>query len=491
MGRREDALAATEEAVRLYRELAAANPAFLPDLASALNNLGNHYSDMGRREDALAAAEEAVRLYRELAAANPAFLPDLAMALNNLGIRYSDVGRREDALAPTEEAGRLYRELAAANPAFLPDLAMALNNLGIRYSEAGTPEREDPGWEEATSSVDPPSAAFLLVMRARSADAGHPDAASWLARALSTGGGDRGLLAAAHDEGRRHRTADRPTFDREWGDHSGGPVPAWLTVDPGLLSTAREWVRTETYAAERDHLDAHPELLEPSADVAVEEALLAVSEAAAGRYTALRQAARQEGTETAYRPLLLAILAQEFATSDPGQQRAMLATRRDDLLSDAVAAHLHDLAAQDDDLSVAALQARALLDLARQDDAEMVFEAVARPEEFPGLLHALAVRPDPSSLIPAAIVASSLAVGQAQAAAALFYCATGTAFSGDHDRAADMIAQALTLDAAQAGAWINELASIGQQHHEVLALIPVLTRPSGASSPEEPADDGD
>ena len=215
---------------------------------------------------------------------------------------------------------------------------------------------------------------------------------------------------------------DRPTFDREWGDHSGGPVPAWLTVDPGLLSTAREWVRTETYAAERDHLDAHPELLEPSADVAVEEALLAVSEAAAGRYTALRQAARQEGTETAYRPLLLAILAQEFATSDPGQQRAMLATRRDDLLSDAVAAHLHDLAAQDDDLSVAALQARALLDLARQDDAEMVFEAVARPEEFPGLLHALAVRPDPSSLIPAAIVASSLAVGQAQAAAALFYC---------------------------------------------------------------------
>ena len=55
---------------------------------------------MGRRQDALAPAEEAVRLYRELAAANPAFLPDLASALNNLGSRYSEVGRRQDALAP-------------------------------------------------------------------------------------------------------------------------------------------------------------------------------------------------------------------------------------------------------------------------------------------------------------------------------------------------------------------------------------------------------
>ena len=78
---------------------------------------------MGRRQDALAPTEEAVQLYRELAAANPAFLPDLASALNNLGIRYSEVGRRQDALPPTEEAVQLYRELAAANPAFLPDLA--------------------------------------------------------------------------------------------------------------------------------------------------------------------------------------------------------------------------------------------------------------------------------------------------------------------------------------------------------------------------------
>ena len=96
-----------------------------PDLAGALNNLATLLSDLGRREAALAAAEEAVALYRELAAARPdAFRPDLAMSLNNLASRLSELGRREAALAAAEEAVAIRRELAAARPdAFRPDLA--------------------------------------------------------------------------------------------------------------------------------------------------------------------------------------------------------------------------------------------------------------------------------------------------------------------------------------------------------------------------------
>ena len=126
LGRREDALAAVEEAVRLRRTLAAARPdAFTPGLAGSLNNLANFLSALGRREDALAAAEEAVRLRRTLAVARPdAFTPDLAMSLNNLANFLSALGRREDALAAAEEAVRLRRTLAAARPdAFTPDLA--------------------------------------------------------------------------------------------------------------------------------------------------------------------------------------------------------------------------------------------------------------------------------------------------------------------------------------------------------------------------------
>ena len=48
----------------------------------SLNNLANRLSDVGRREDALAAAEEAVALRRELARARPdAFTPNLAGSL--------------------------------------------------------------------------------------------------------------------------------------------------------------------------------------------------------------------------------------------------------------------------------------------------------------------------------------------------------------------------------------------------------------------------
>ena len=57
---------------------------------------------MGRRQTP-GPHQEAVQLHRELAAASPAFLPDLAMALNNLGIRYSE-GDGAEALTTTEEA---------------------------------------------------------------------------------------------------------------------------------------------------------------------------------------------------------------------------------------------------------------------------------------------------------------------------------------------------------------------------------------------------
>ena len=88
-----------------------------PDLANSLNNLSIRLGELGRREDALAAIEEAAGLYRELAAARPdAFGPDLAMSLNNLSVRLAGLGRREDALAAIEEATGLYRELAAKWP---------------------------------------------------------------------------------------------------------------------------------------------------------------------------------------------------------------------------------------------------------------------------------------------------------------------------------------------------------------------------------------
>jgi tetratricopeptide (TPR) repeat protein len=154
LGRREDALAASEEAVTIRRELARTRPdAFGPDLATSLNNLSADLSDLGRREDALTVVEEAVTIRRELAAARPdAFRPDLASSLNNLSVRLAGLGRREDALATIEEATDTYRELARARPdAFHPDLANSLNTLSLDLADLGRREDALAAIEEAVT----------------------------------------------------------------------------------------------------------------------------------------------------------------------------------------------------------------------------------------------------------------------------------------------------------------------------------------------------
>ena len=172
LGQREQALASIEEAVRLYRDLAAARPdALRPNLAVSLNNLSNQQSDLGQREQALASIEEAVRLFRDLAAARPdAFRPNLAVSLNNLSNQQSDLGQREQAHASIEEAVRLYRDLAAARPdAFRPDLALSLNNLSNRQSALGQREQAHASIEEAVR--------LYRDLAAARPDAFHPDLA--------------------------------------------------------------------------------------------------------------------------------------------------------------------------------------------------------------------------------------------------------------------------------------------------------------------------
>lgn len=84
--------------------------------------------DRSRREEAVEALQEALRLVRPLAGGKP-WRPRLASILNNLGALFFDLGRWDEALAPAQEAAELRRELANLRPdAFLPDLASSLTN---------------------------------------------------------------------------------------------------------------------------------------------------------------------------------------------------------------------------------------------------------------------------------------------------------------------------------------------------------------------------
>ncbi|RJL07288.1 tetratricopeptide repeat protein [Paracoccus aestuarii] len=154
LGQLEAALAASEEAVAIRCRLAEARPdAFKPGLAGSLGDLSRKLSDLGRCESALAAIQQAVAINRLLAEARPdAFEPNLSHTLTNLGAQLSHLGQWEAALAATEEAVMINRRLAEARPdKFEPSLAVSLHNLGDQLFALGRREAALAASEEAVA----------------------------------------------------------------------------------------------------------------------------------------------------------------------------------------------------------------------------------------------------------------------------------------------------------------------------------------------------
>jgi tetratricopeptide (TPR) repeat protein len=145
LGRREEALAATREAVEICRQLAQTNPqAFLPDLATTLNNLGSDLSALGLREEALAATREAVEICRQLAQANPqAFLPDLARSLGAHGTVLLGLDRPTEAAAAFAEGLQHLLPFLRALPQAFAELAGALLVYYLRACQAAGQEVDE------------------------------------------------------------------------------------------------------------------------------------------------------------------------------------------------------------------------------------------------------------------------------------------------------------------------------------------------------------
>jgi hypothetical protein len=144
VGRADEALVASEEAVATYRDLAEARPdLYRAEYVRSLSGQANILWGLGQREDALAASRQVVTSYKELATARPdEFRPALGEALSNQTNMLLGVGQRDEALAAAEEAVTIRRELAAARPdAFRPALAGALNNLANMLSGVGQREK--------------------------------------------------------------------------------------------------------------------------------------------------------------------------------------------------------------------------------------------------------------------------------------------------------------------------------------------------------------
>ncbi|MEM9457558.1 MAG: tetratricopeptide repeat protein [Myxococcota bacterium] len=110
-----EALVVCEEVVEHWQALVdQVHDQALARLATALRTLGDCYAALGQREEALASTQHAVALHRDLASRRPRrFLSQLAQSLFSLGVRLNQVGRLQEGLDAQEEAHALIRDAAA------------------------------------------------------------------------------------------------------------------------------------------------------------------------------------------------------------------------------------------------------------------------------------------------------------------------------------------------------------------------------------------
>jgi tetratricopeptide (TPR) repeat protein len=524
-GRSEDAVTAAEEAVGLRRTQAAENAEREPDLALALGNLGVHYSYAGRLDESVTAAEEAVTLRRRQAERDRRYAPDLARALDNVGSHYANVGRIADAIGAATEAVGLRRAQVAETGDGAVDLATALNNLAgelaaaDRFDEAvaaalesvriyvdrvpGHPEpvpamtaaltaldraagsarsaeTAEQAWQLALGAVSVPATAVLLSRRAELAVAGRPEALGWIRAGLAAAA-DTGTVAVLRREARRHRGGDPAAFDAGWAEQVGTPIPDWLTVDPALLETANGWVETVSYQAEADWLADHPALLDPAADIAVEEALLRVPTVVAERYRSTRAGAGADGVRAAYEPLIAADLAARFVVADTAERRSLLEQRGDELRGAAVGQALVELTGKEQ-YDRAITQAQSLIALSYGELLSDALSALDRSELMPDFLAEAAGR-DPASLQAAALLAMSVAQDDAESARGWLYIALAAEITGDTPGRDEAIGNVRALDLAHVSRWAGHLGLLAVRQPAAATLIePLLNPPAGEES---------
>ena len=131
----------TEKASELFAELVQiSKSAFLPELASCQNNLGNMYRELNCFDEANAAFEKCIQIRRSLAVdSEQAHGNKLASTLSNYGVFKKDLGQLQEAIELLEEANKWFSTSASGVEA--NDWARINHNLGIICCELSQYEK--------------------------------------------------------------------------------------------------------------------------------------------------------------------------------------------------------------------------------------------------------------------------------------------------------------------------------------------------------------
>ncbi|KAJ6493833.1 hypothetical protein DFH09DRAFT_1290726 [Mycena vulgaris] len=110
-GELEGALLNAEKAADLYRELVSLTPRHFPTLVNSLQNMASILWNIGRRDEGISASDEAVSIMRKVAEKETYLLGALREALDQLAQYLAETGEAERAAAATSESTEIRREI--------------------------------------------------------------------------------------------------------------------------------------------------------------------------------------------------------------------------------------------------------------------------------------------------------------------------------------------------------------------------------------------
>jgi len=147
------------EALGIRRTLAQTNvDAYLPDVATTLNNLANIHRAMRRSEEAEQSYTESLAILGNLASANPKlYLPKLAGTLHNQAMLYYQTERREAAQDMCRRARTILEPLWQESPELHGDGLARINILAAMLAGSDHPNEGRQFASEAfTAAYAPP-----------------------------------------------------------------------------------------------------------------------------------------------------------------------------------------------------------------------------------------------------------------------------------------------------------------------------------------------
>ena len=463
-GRRAEAATAAREAVDLL-DVEDAPPLYVTALGTALLNDCYHRLEDGDVEGAVATGRRAVDIL-----AGPEALPSsakLAQARVNLGraLRASGPDAQAEAQASIQLGiEQLLSELSDDVPSHVV-LAEALNVEG------------SGGWDRVLAQLEsaPETADRLRLLRARPIAELGTTVQDFLS-ALTERRHNPEATREVHEIARLRRDEDPAAFDAAWSD-AAGDVPAWLSIRPSQSHQLVAWFNTTTWAASREFLLTHPELLDASTDVLLEELLLGddAHDALIDMHLDLRVRAAQDGVDAAYAPVLAGVLVDHWL--DAEDQEAYLGEHRDELLQPAVEEVLRRR--QDDGDSVAD-GFLAVLTLVRGDEDHLAFQVLESAAFGRNLLRpAWRAQDVPRLRALAELCLQAEDADDSDRRLATVACAVAGALGGEVDPAADAAASAVA-DAGSAGE-VEELRgvvtdAIAFHPDQAAALVQILVR---------------